>query len=86
QPLGEVLPSEYGKFSSAVRSPMGVISVISPWNFPGVLTARGFAFALAAGNTIVLKPSEDTPYIGGLWFAEVLEEAGVPPGVFNVIT
>ncbi len=86
QPLGEVLPSEYGKFSSAVRSPMGVISVISPWNFPGVLTARGFAFALAAGNTIVLKPSEDTPFIGGLWFAEVLEEAGVPPGVFNVVT
>lgn len=85
-PLGEVLPSEYGKVSTAVRSPMGVISVISPWNFPGILTARGFAFALAAGNTIVLKPSEDTPYIGGLWFAEILEEAGIPAGVFNVVT
>ncbi|WP_127105570.1 aldehyde dehydrogenase family protein [Pararhodobacter zhoushanensis] len=86
QPLGEVLPSEYGKVSTGVRYPMGVISVISPWNFPGVLTARGFAFALAAGNTIVLKPSEDTPWIGGLYFAEIMEEARVPPGVFNVVT
>ena len=84
--LGEVLPSEYGKLSTAIRFPMGVISVISPWNFPGILTARGFAFPLAAGNTIVLKPSEDTPWLGGLFFAEVLEEAGVPAGVFNVIT
>jgi acyl-CoA reductase-like NAD-dependent aldehyde dehydrogenase len=65
---------------------MGVVSVISPWNFPGVLTARGFAFPLAAGNTIVLKPSEDTPYCGGLIFAEVMEEAGLPAGVFNVVT
>lgn len=84
--VGEILPSEYGKISMAQRYPMGVISVISPWNFPGVLTARGFAFAMAAGNTIVLKPSEDTPYIGGLFFAEIMEEAGVPAGVFNVIT
>lgn len=84
--IGEVLPSEHGKFSTAVRYPMGVISVISPWNMPGILTARGFAFPLAAGNTIVLKPSEDTPDAGGLFFAEVLEEAGLPKGVFNVIT
>jgi aldehyde dehydrogenase (NAD+) len=70
----------------AVRQPMGVISVISPWNMPGILTARGFAFPMAAGNTVVLKPSEDTPYAGGLFFAEVLEEAGVPRGVFNVVT
>jgi acyl-CoA reductase-like NAD-dependent aldehyde dehydrogenase len=85
-PIGEVLPSAYNKVSTAVRTPMGVVSVISPWNFPGVLTARGFAFPLAAGNTIVLKPSEDTPYTGGLIFAEVLEEAGIPRGVFNVVT
>lgn len=84
--IGEVLPSEHGKFSTAVRYPMGVISVISPWNMPGILTARGFAFPMAAGNTIVLKPSEDTPYAGGLFFAEVLEEASIPKGVFNVIT
>ncbi len=84
--IGEVLPSHHGKVSTAVRVPMGVIGVISPWNVPGILTSRGIAFALAAGNTIVLKPSEETPYAGGLIFAEVLEEAGVPPGVFNVVT
>jgi vanillin dehydrogenase len=84
--IGEVLPSEHGKFSTGVRFPIGVVSVISPWNFPGILSSRGFAFPLAVGNTIVLKPSEDTPYIGGLFFAEVLEEAGVPAGVFNVVT
>ncbi|MBU1174134.1 MAG: aldehyde dehydrogenase family protein, partial [Alphaproteobacteria bacterium] len=84
--IGEILPSEHGKLSLAVRRPMGVVSVISPWNFPLILSARGFAFPLVAGNTIVLKPSEDTPYLGGLLFAEVFEEAGLPKGVFNVIT
>ncbi len=86
QSIGEVLPSEHGKFSMATRWPLGVVGVISPWNMPGILTARGFAAALAAGNTVVLKPSEDTPYAGGLYFAEILSEAGIPPGVFNVIT
>ena len=84
--IGEILPSEYGKVSMAVRRPMGVVSVISPWNFPVLLSARGFAFPLAAGNTIVLKPSEETPWLGGLLYAEVFEEAGVPEGVLNVIT
>jgi len=84
--IGEVLPSEHGKFSVALRVPIGTVGVISPWNMPGILTARGFAFPMAAGNTIVLKPSEETPYAGGLFFAEVLDEAGVPPGVFNVVT
>ncbi len=86
QSIGEVLPSEHGKLSMATRWPLGVVSVISPWNMPGILTARGFSAALAVGNTVVLKPSEDTPYAGGLYFAEILEEAGVPPGVFNVVT
>lgn len=84
--IGEVLPSEHGKFMTATRFPLGVVSVISPWNMPGILTSRGFAAALAVGNTVVLKPSEDTPYAGGLFFAEILDEAGIPPGVFNVIT
>ena len=84
--IGEVLPSEHNKLSMAVRRPMGVVSVISPWNFPLILSTRGFAFPLVAGNTIVLKPSEDTPYLGGLLFAEVFEEAGFPKGVFNVVT
>ena len=86
QNTGEVLPSEHGKFMTATRWPLGVVSVISPWNMPGILTSRGFAAALAAGNTVVLKPSEDTPYSGGLYFAEILEEAGIPAGVFNVVT
>ncbi|GIK80731.1 MAG: salicylaldehyde dehydrogenase [Alphaproteobacteria bacterium] len=86
QPVGEVLPSEYGKVSMAVRRPMGVISVISPWNFPCILSSRGFAFPLAAGNTVVLKPSEETPYTGGILFAEIFAEAGVPKGVLNVVT
>ncbi len=84
--IGEVLPSEYGKVSMAIRQPMGVVTVISPWNFPLVLTARGLAFPCAAGNTVVLKPSEETPYIGGLLFAEMFEEAGVPDGVLNVVS
>jgi acyl-CoA reductase-like NAD-dependent aldehyde dehydrogenase len=86
QPLGEVLPSEHGKFSVAMRRPVGVVSVMSPWNFPAILAARQFANPLAIGNTIVLKPSEETPYTGGLFIAEVMEEAGLPAGVFNVIT
>ncbi len=85
-PLGEVMPSEHRKLSMAVRRPMGVVTVISPWNFPALLTSRGFAFPMAAGNTIVLKPSEETPYSGGLFFAELFHEIGAPPGVLNVVT
>jgi aldehyde dehydrogenase (NAD+) len=83
---GEVLPSEHGKISLVMRVPLGVVSVISPWNFPMILSARGFAPALAVGNCVVLKPSEETPVAGGLLFAEILEEAGLPAGVFNVVT
>ncbi len=85
-PVGEIMPSEHHKVSMAVRRPMGVVTVISPWNFPSLLTSRGLAFPIAAGNTVVLKPSEETPYTGGLIFAEIFEEAGVPPGVLNVVT
>lgn len=83
---GEVIPSEYGKVSMAVRQPLGVVSVISPWNFPLLLSVRGFAVAMAIGNTIVLKPSEETPLAGGLLLAQVFEAAGLPDGVFNVVT
>lgn len=83
---GEVLPSDYGKVSLVMREPLGVVSVISPWNFPLILSSRGIAVALAVGNSVVLKPSEETPVSGGLLIAEILEEAGVPPGVFNVVT
>jgi len=87
QASGEVAPSNVsGKINYFVRKPVGVVSVISPWNFPYILTLRAVAPALALGNTVVLKPSEETPLAGGLMVAEVFEEAGVPPGVLNVIT
>jgi acyl-CoA reductase-like NAD-dependent aldehyde dehydrogenase len=85
-PIGEVMPSEHHKLSIASRRAMGVVSVISPWNFPSLLSSRGLAFPMAAGNTIVLKPSEETPYTGGLIFAEIAEAVGLPPGVLNVVT
>jgi aldehyde dehydrogenase (NAD+) len=84
--IGEILPSEYGKLTLVLRRPLGVVGVISPWNFPLLLSLRGLAFALAAGNTVVLKPSEETPVAGGLMIAEVFEAAGIPRGVLNVVT
>ena len=84
--LGEVLPSDHHKVSMVERVPLGVISVISPWNVPLLLSSRGLGVALAMGNTVVLKPSEETPVTGGLMIAEVFEEAGIPPGVLNVVT
>lgn len=56
-PLGEVMPSNYGKLSLVVREPLGVVTAISPWNAPLLLSSRGIAVALAMGNTVVLKPS-----------------------------
>lgn len=86
QLTGEILPSDHGKVSMVVREPLGVVSVISPWNFPLLLSSRGLAVALAVGNAVVLKPSEETPVSGGLLIAELFEEAGLPAGVFNVVT
>ncbi len=85
-PIGEVMPSEHHKLSIAMRRPIGVVTVISPWNFPSLLTSRGFAFPMAAGNTVVIKPSEETPFTGGLIFAEIADAVGVPAGVLNVVT
>lgn len=86
QATGEIIPSATGKRSMIVRKPVGVVSVISPWNFPMLLSARGFAPALALGNTVVLKPSEESPISGGILFAKACEKAGLPAGVFNVVT
>ncbi len=65
-------------------SPYGVCGFIIPWNFPFLLLGWGVAPALAAGNTVVIKPAEDTP-LSTLYFCRLAEEAGVPPGVINVI-
>jgi aldehyde dehydrogenase (NAD+) len=87
QATGEVAPSNVpGKVNYFVRRPVGVVSVISPWNVPYLLTLRAVAPALALGNAVVLKPSEETPLAGGLTVAEIFEEAGLPPGVLNVVT
>jgi len=68
-----------------VRVPYGVCGFIFPWNFPFLLVGWGVAPALAAGNTVVIKPAEDTP-LSTLYLAKLAEEAGVPPGVVNVVT
>jgi aldehyde dehydrogenase (NAD+) len=74
-----------GKENRVYRQPLGVVLVISPWNFPLVLTQRSLAPALALGNAVVLKPASNTPVTGGLLFAKIFEEAGLPAGAMSVI-
>jgi aldehyde dehydrogenase (NAD+) len=82
---GRILPSDIaGKENRVYRHPLGVIGVISPWNFPLHLTQRSLAPALALGNAVVVKPASDTPVSGGLLAAKIFEEAGLPPGVLSV--
>lgn len=68
-----------------LREPVGVVGQIIPWNFPLLMAAWKLAPALACGNTVVLKPAEQTP-LTALWLAELAKEAGFPPGVINVVT
>jgi aldehyde dehydrogenase (NAD+) len=81
--LSSVIP---GKRSIQERVPVGVVAVITPWNFPFLLSLRDLCFAVAYGNAVVLKPAEDTPITGGLRIAQIFEEAGLPAGVLNVVT
>jgi acyl-CoA reductase-like NAD-dependent aldehyde dehydrogenase len=82
---GDVIPSNVpGLISMVFRRPLGVVAGIAPFNFPVILSLKKVAFALAAGNTFVLKPSEETSLVG-LKLAEVFERAGVPAGVLNVV-
>jgi acyl-CoA reductase-like NAD-dependent aldehyde dehydrogenase len=85
-PIGEIIPSDTGAFAMGVRRPVGVVGAIAPWNAALILPARAIASPLALGNTVVLKPSEHSPYVGGLHFGEIFAEAGLPPGVLNVVT
>jgi aldehyde dehydrogenase (NAD+) len=83
---GEIRGSDIpGKENRAYRDPLGVVCVISPWNFPLQLSQRSVAPALALGNAVVLKPASDTPVTGGLLLAKVFEEAGLPAGLLNVV-
>jgi benzaldehyde dehydrogenase (NAD) len=71
--------------SIAVRVPLGVVGIITPWNFPLILAMRSVAPALALGNTVVLKPDVQTAVVGGLLIAAVLERAGLPKGALHVL-
>src|SRR5438128_11168987 len=82
---GRIVPPQVdGKRHMVIKSPMGVVGAIGPWNFPLVLGVRKVAPALAAGCTVVLKPSELTP-LSTLAFAECVAEAKLPAGVFQVV-
>ena len=86
QPHGHLLPSsEPGRESVARRVPLGVVGVISPWNFPLILSIRAVAPALALGNAVVLKPDTQTAVSGGALVARLFEEAGLPDGVLHVL-
>jgi acyl-CoA reductase-like NAD-dependent aldehyde dehydrogenase len=86
-PTGQIIPSDNpGTFAMGIRRPVGVVAAIAPWNAALILSARSIAAPLVAGNTVVLKPSQESPFVGGLLWAEIFSEAGIPPGVLNVVT
>jgi aldehyde dehydrogenase (NAD+) len=83
--FGQTTPSELrDKFMMSVRMPVGVVGAITPWNFPIAIPAWKLCPALVCGNTVVLKPAEDTPLLAER-FVELLAEAGVPDGVVNIV-
>ena len=82
---GQTAPSELpDKFAMSVRQPVGVCSIITPWNFPMAIPSWKIVPALVCGNTVVFKPATLTP-LSAVNFVRVLEEAGVPPGVVNLV-
>ena len=84
--FGQTVPSELrNKFAMSVRQPLGVSSVITPWNFPMAIPSWKIVPALVCGNTVVFKPASQTP-LSALNFVKILEEAGVPAGVVNMVT
>jgi len=85
QPPGLVLPSDPSKLSFCRRMPLGVVGVISPFNFPMYLSMRAVAPALAVGNAVVLKPDPRTSVSAGLLMAQLLAAAGLPEGVLQVV-
>ena len=88
--FADVLKGDYSVNAStgvdvySFRQPIGVAAIISPFNFPAMVPMWFFPVALAAGNTVILKPSEKDPS-ASMWMAELLTEAGLPDGVFNVV-
>ena len=84
-PAGDVLTSNADHWSFARRTPAGVVAVISPFNFPLILSIRSVAPALALGNTVILKPDPRTPVSGGVMIMRAFEEAGLPAGVLQLL-
>jgi succinate-semialdehyde dehydrogenase / glutarate-semialdehyde dehydrogenase len=83
---GDVIPSPASnKRIVVIKQPVGVVALITPWNFPSAMICRKAGPALAAGCAVVLKPAESTP-LSALALAVLAEKAGLPPGVFNVVT
>src|SRR4051794_37632276 len=86
RPEGKILPSPVdGKENRVYRVPVGVVGVISPFNFPFLLSIKSVAPALALGNAVVLKPHQNTPIAGGSLVAKIFEDAGLPGGLLNVV-
>ncbi|MBA2260004.1 MAG: aldehyde dehydrogenase family protein, partial [Acidobacteria bacterium] len=84
--FGHTVPSELrNKFAMSVRQPVGVCSIITPWNFPMAIPSWKIVPALVCGNTVVFKPASQTP-LSAVNFVKILEEAGIPRGVVNMIT
>jgi acyl-CoA reductase-like NAD-dependent aldehyde dehydrogenase len=84
--FGETVPSELrSKFAALVRQPIGVVGLITPWNFPIAIPTWKIFPALVCGNTVVFKPAEDTPACA-IRLVDLFEEAGLPPGVLNLVT
>lgn len=81
---GEVAPTGPGSIALVTREPFGVVAAVVPWNYPLIITAWKAAPALATGNSVVLKPAEQSP-LSALVLARLAAEAGVPDGVFNVV-
>ncbi len=84
-PLGEVLSTDQAHWSQSRRRPVGVVSVIAPFNFPLILSIRAVAPALALGNAVLLKPDARTAVSGGAVLARIFEEAGLPAGVLQLL-
>jgi aldehyde dehydrogenase (NAD+) len=83
--FGQTTPSEMpDKFQMSIRMPVGVVGAITPWNFPIAIPSWKIAPALVCGDTVVFKPATDTPMLGER-FVEIFEEAGLPPGVLNIV-
>jgi 4-(gamma-glutamylamino)butanal dehydrogenase len=80
----EVVPTSGSEFATVTREPLGVVGAVTPWNFPLYLATWKMAPALAVGNSVVLKPAEQTP-LSALRFAQLAREAGLPDGVLNVV-